>query len=119
MKGYLNIFFCVSGDVDNVLLSKPGCFGVEDSSGLLWHCIPQEDIDEDSLRDAFATLLCDIQQMHDKLETSGIGETDGTRCAACILRYPEPITEAEKLDKIRNFLDRQEDDLEGEEWKSA
>lgn len=117
--GYFAAFICLRGDVDNLGLTKEGCFGLLDSMGRSWVCWQAK---EQSLVSEVGDVLTDVPQLQTKLMELGFSDTGGLHAIVSVTRLPEPISWEEQLEQLRENLGNEseeddEDDDSGEEWK--
>ena len=96
-------FTCVSGDVDNIALSRDECFAVQDASGKSWFCrrIPSE-IGE--LETEFRRDCDDVQEAQLRLIKAGFTQTGGLIQRIIAMTRPVPLSDHEQLMHLRQSL---------------
>lgn len=100
-------FACVSGDVDNIALSRDECFAVQDANGKSWLCrrIPSEigEMETEMKRD-----FHDVQEAQLKLIKAGFSQTGGLIQRTEMLFCPVPLSDHEQLMRLRQSLENVE-----------
>jgi hypothetical protein len=111
---YFAAVICVRGDVDNIGLGKEGSFGLCDSQGRDWICWQ---VDRESFRAEFESVLHDVSKMQDTLRRLGYFCTGGAQIRMIVNKLPEPIPWEDQLMDLRDDLG--DDSDEDEPWKES